>query len=369
MVDWNRIRSYFPGTRNYVYLNAASGSPISIQAARAAKQFYDEMLEHGDVVWPVWLERKEQVRQAVAKFINARPDEIAFTTNTSHGMNIVAEMLHGRGGVITMQDEFPTTTFPWLNRQFDMSFVEPEHAIYSMRNIESSLTDTTGILVTSHVQYCTGFRQDLEKLGRLCKRHKIIFVVNATQSIGAMPMDVRKANIDFLVFASLKWPMAGYGIGVVYINRRWHGTLHYPIAGWLSVKSPEAMDNIDLDLRNDASVLEPGCPHFPNIFALGGSIALLEKIGKKNIQARIFELSEYLAERLQDKGFRIVTPLAPEHRSGITIVEMEEAGKIVEALARHRIIVSARGEGIRISTHIYNNKKDIDTFIKALLSL
>lgn len=369
MVNWNKIRDQFPATKRFTYLNAAEGSPLPLTTAAEGKRFYDEMTARGDSVWKEWLERTEKVRKKVAKFINASKSEIAFTVNTSHGMTLVADMFDGKGEVLTMDDEFPSSTFPWLHKKYRVHFVKPKKAIFSIKDIEKKITKKTKILVTSYVQYCTGFKQDLVELGKLCKKKGIIFVVNATQAAGAMPIDVKKANIDFLVWSGYKWQMAGYGIGVLYINKKWFKKLKFPIAGWCSVKKPELMDNKKLDLKNEASELEVGCAHFPNIFALGGALDLLNKIGKKNIQKRILELDDYLVEKVKNIGLKIDSPLNKKHRSGITIIRMENAQKIVEKLWKKRIMVSAKGTGIRVSLHVYNNKKDIDRFVGELGTL
>ena len=287
MVDWNKVREEFPVCKKYVYLNPAGGSPVSQSAADEGKRFYDEMLEFGDTYWEKWLERTENVRSSLAGFIGADREEIGFTTNTSHGMNLVAQMLknivqgEGKGEdrekattVLTMRDEFPSTTFPWLNQGTQIKFVEPENHGYSIDNIKKTLTPDVKILISSYVQYCTGFRQDLEELGNFCNENNLIFLVNATQALGIFPVDVKKCNIDFLVFTGLKWATAGYGIGGLYVNKKWLAPDNFPFAGWRSVHSPGKMDNLDLELKNEASVIESGCPHFPNIFALGGALKM-----------------------------------------------------------------------------------------------
>ena len=163
MVDWKEIREEFPVCKKYVYLNPAGGSPVSKSAADEGKRFYDEMLEFGDTYWETWLERTEKTRLAMAKFIGAGRHEIGFTTNTSHGMNLVAQFLKDKGPILTMRDEFPSTTFPWLNQGTEIKFVEPSNYGYSIENIKKALTSDIKILVTSYVQYCTGFRQDLSR--------------------------------------------------------------------------------------------------------------------------------------------------------------------------------------------------------------
>lgn len=369
MVDWNKVREEFPVCKKYVYLNPAGGSPVSKSAASEGKRFYDEMLEFGDTYWETWLERTEEVRKILAEFIAADREEIGFTTNTSHGMNIVAQFLKNKGSVLTMRDEFPSTTFPWINQNTNIKFVEPVNNAFPISEIEKTLTPDIKILITSYVQYKTGFRQDLEELGELCKRKNLIFVVNATQALGIFPVDVKKCNIDFLMFTGLKWATAGYGIGGLYINKKWLKKDDFPFAGWRSVKEPEKMDNTDLDLKNEASVIESGCPHFPNIFALGGALQMFKKTGKDDITNRVLFLNHFLEEKLKEIGIEVISQQENKNRSGILIAKVPNAKEVVSKLFEKNIIVSARGEGVRVSTSIFNNEEDIKILISELKTL
>jgi len=366
MVDWNEVRKEFPVCDKYVYLNPAGGSPMSRSASEAGQLFYKEMLEFGDTYWETWLERTEKTRSLLAKFIGAGYDEIGFTTNTSHGMNLVAQMLKDKGPILTMRDEFPSTTFPWINQETEIKFVEPIDYGYSIDNIKSTLTPDIKILVTSYVQYSTGYRQNLKALGNFCKENNLIFVVNATQALGIFPVDVKKCNIDFLMFTGLKWATAGYGIGGLFVDRKWLQPKNFPFAGWRSVEVPEKMDNLSMQLKNEASVIESGCPHFPNIFALGGALNLFNRIGQENVVNRVIALNRLLEKELSELGIEVIAQKEDKHRSGILIAKIPNQKEVVGKLSERNIIVSARGEGVRISNSIFNNEEDFEKLILAL---
>jgi selenocysteine lyase/cysteine desulfurase len=370
MNSWNEVRKEFPVCNDFVYLNPAGGSPISASAAEQAKLYYSEMLAQGDNLYEEWLERTEKTRSMVAEYIGADTREIAFTTNTSHGMNLIALMNKDKGAVITMQDEFPSSTFPWLNQGVKLIMVAPEDGIhYPIEKIEASLNSDVKILITSYVQYCTGFRQDLEALGELCRRRDLIFIVNATQAFPVFPVDVKKCNIDFLVFTGLKWATAGYGIGGLYINKKWLVNGKLPFAGWLSTEEPEVMDNLNMKLEKKASVVEAGCPHFAPIFALKGALNLFNRIGKENATKYVLHLNKYLQQKLDLLDIEMASPREEKHMSGITIIKTKNAKEIVSKLLEAKIIVSARGKGVRISVNIFNNEEDIDTLITTLNKL
>jgi selenocysteine lyase/cysteine desulfurase len=369
-MDWSQIRALFPAAENYTYLNTAAAPPLSIHAAREGKRYYDEMAEHGDVPWESWLCQAEKIREKLATFVNAEARCVAFTYSTSHGMNLIAGMLGHCGDVLCPADEFPSCTLPWLQQRYRADFVcSRDRGIIDLNDIQKSITANTRVLVTSLVQFATGFRQDLVALGRLCRERNLIFVVDATQGMGVFPIDVVNSGIDFLVFSGYKWAQAGYGIGGLYVAPRFLNPASFPGAGWWSVCDPEAVINDRLDLKQTAAALEVGCPHFAGIFALGAALDLFETVGRSRIEERIHELTDYLHRGLEAEGLKIASPIQREQRSGITIVEMEDPQDIVKHLAENRIIVSARGKGLRVSVHIFNNCDDIDRLLAALREL
>lgn len=367
MINWDEVRNEFPVCSDFVYLNAAGGSPLSASAAQEAKRFYDEMLAHGDNLYEEWLLRTENIRNSVAEYIGAEKEEIAFTTNTSHGMNLIAQMNDTMGAVLTMADEFPSSTIPWLNQGVKLKMVEPENGFeYPVDKIEALLDPDIKILMTSYVQYRTGFRQNLEALGELCRKHNLIFVVNATQAIPVFPVDVQKCNIDYLVFTGLKWATAGYGIGGLYISRKQINRQQLPFAGWLSVQDHESMDNLNMKLEKRASVVESGCPHFAPVFALGGALGLFKRIGSERVMERVLYLNQYLHAKLAHMDVAICSPVQQRHMSGISIIKTNNAKQLASKLKEDGIIVSARGAGLRVSVNIFNNEADIDAFSEAL---
>jgi len=369
-MDWSQIRALFPAAERYTYLNTAAAPPLSLLAARDGKRYYDEMAEHGDVRWESWLCQAEQIREKLASFINADARGVAFTYSTSHGMNLIAGILDHCGDVLCPADEFPSCTLPWLQQRYRVDFVcSRDRGVIDLDDIQKSITANIRVLVISFVQFATGFRQDLVALGRLCRERNLIFVVDATQGIGVFSIDVVNSGIDFLVFSGYKWAQAGYGVGGLYLAPRFLSPTSFPGAGWWSDRDPEAVVNDWMDLKQTAAALEVGCPHFAGIFALGGALTLFEEIGKLRIEERIHELTDYLHHRLEAERFNIASPLKREQRSGITIVEIHNAPDIVKCLAEKNIIVSARGKGLRVSVHIFNNFDDIDRLIVGLREL
>ncbi|MFN2512727.1 MAG: aminotransferase class V-fold PLP-dependent enzyme [Pyrinomonadaceae bacterium] len=365
-IDWRTVRSNFPVTEKSVYLNAAAAGPLSRSVMEAGAGYYHQMMADGDVHWNEWLAKREEVRRSVARFINAEPDEIGFTTNTSSGMNLIVDALQGKGEVISCDLEFPVSTIPWIHRQTPVHLVNSVEGEVNPSDLRRAMTPKTGIISLSHVQYSNGFRSDLAQLGLDKGNHAL--VVNASQSAGVFEIDVKQMKIDALCATGHKWMLSGYGSGFVYISRALLAETNPRAIGWLSVEDPYGDRNAEINLRRDAAARsELGCPHFAGIFALGASVDFLAGVGMANIQARALSLNRILTDRLAEAGFRVLSPLGKEdNRSAETLVAIEKPAQVVTKLALQGVIVTEKPEGIRVATDFFNNDQDIDRLLETL---
>src|SRR5947209_7641534 len=170
-IDWARVRQNFPVTERWAYLNTAAAGPVSRLSMEAAVRFYRETLEDADRHWSSWLNRREQARANIARLINAEPDEIGFTTNTSSGMNLIVDALAGRGEVISCALEFPVSTIPWLHRGVRVHLLEPQHGVVMSDDIGAAMNERTGVICLSHVQFSNGLRSNLAEIGARKRGH------------------------------------------------------------------------------------------------------------------------------------------------------------------------------------------------------
>jgi len=366
MINWDEIRKQFPVTENSTYLNAAAAGPLARQTMEAATEYYRQMMDDADTHWDEWLAKREEVRRKVAAFINAEPDEIALTTNTSSGMNVIVDALETHGEVISCDLEFPVSTLPWMNRRIPVHLVKSVEGEVRIEDIRGAMNVRTGIICLSHVQYSNGLRMNLEAVGDAKGGHAL--VVNASQSAGVFEIDVKRMRIDALCSTGHKWMLSGYGTGFVYLSRELMERTRPRAIGWLSVQEPYAMLNDELHLRHDAAArAELGCPHFSGIFALGASVDLMTRIGVNEIEARALTLNRVLTTRLMDTGWTVLSPLANESmRSAETLVAVAEPSRVVGKLAERKIIVTEKPQGIRVATDFFNNEEDIERLIEGL---
>jgi len=369
MINWAEVRAKFPVTSRSVYLNTAAAGPLAVSTAKAGELYYEQMMNDGDIHWDEWLARCEDVRKQVAAFINAEPEEIGFTTNTSSGMNLIVDALEKHGEVISCDLEFPVTTIPWMHRRIPVHFVKPVDGVVRPEDVRAAMNTRTGIVSMSYVQFSNGFRSDLEELGNIKGNHTL--VVNASQAAGAFEIDVKRMKIDALCSTGHKWMRSGYGSGFVYISKELQAASRQRTIGWLSVHDPYGMRNDEIHLRHDvASRAEIGCLHFAGVFALGASIEFMQSIGIENIQTRVLELNQKLTSRLDEIGWKVLSPLGDEKfRSAETLVRGEEPAKIVSQLAQQNILVTEKPQGIRVATDFFNNEDDIEKLVHRLHGL
>lgn len=360
-------RQFFPAVTQVTYLNTAEGGAISTQAAHAAGEYYSASTLRADLPWYEWVEQTDSIRARVAELFCAEKSDIAFCSSVSTGMNLLAQCFDKiRDEVITLVDEFPSATLPWIHQGYKVTFVNHrEDGSYDLKDIERALSPSTRILVVSHVQYNTGYRHNLRALGEFCVAHKMFLIVDATQSAGAIDLSLKDFEWGAVIFSCYKWMCAGYGAAVLAVRTNRIPSVP-PFAGWWSVQEPNRMNNQQRKLRDGAGAFELGHPSFAPIFCLGGALEIISQIGFAAISNRVRELSSYLRKRLVENSFTYWGSDSGEH-SGITVVHSTESELWMKALEREKIIVSVRGGGIRVSPHFYNIPEEIDLFVDTLL--
>ena len=360
--DWDDLRQDFPGTKERVYLNAAAGSITPRWVREAVSRYLLELEEGGDDHWDLWLAQMEVVRERVARFIGAQADEIAFVTNTSEGMNVLADLVSHDGPILSDELEFPTVTLPFVHRGAQLQFIPAIEGELRLEMFDEVHAPRASTIAVSHVQFSNGYRLDLEALAELKGRRSLI--VCGSQSLGAFEIDVNAMQIDGMACAGHKWLCAGYGAGFVYVSKELLTRAPKGL-GWRSVKDPFAFNNRAGVPVKAARRYEMGCPAFPGIFALGAAVSYLDGIGRDRIQSRVLQLNTVLTSAMRHEGFEVLSP-SGSGRSGQTLIAMDDPGAVTEFLRGEGILVTQKHQGIRVSTHVYNNDDDIAKFVEAL---
>ena len=369
MPAWElELRAKFPALRLATYLDAAAAGPLAFDVARAGFSVYESMLQSGGAEAEGLFAEVEVARAHLSALIGCETDELAFTRNTSHSVSLCAEMLwaEGKRTVVALEEEFPASTLPFLHRGFDVRFVAPVDGRYRLEDVEAALSGRD-VLIASHVLFKSGFAIDPAAYGALAMASGATFVLCVTQSLGALCVDFAASGADFLVGTSHKWLCGGFGAGLLAVRAHRHGRTRWPLVGWLSQRHPETMQNNRLDLDPRPRAMEAGCQPIPVLLAAGAAARLWLETGPERVEARVRSLDALLRERLRDAGFD--APVQPfEASSGITVVPVADSHGVVERLRGANVIATPRGAGVRLSVHAFNDARDIERGVEALVA-
>jgi selenocysteine lyase/cysteine desulfurase len=305
------------------------------------------------------------LRAVLAWLINATPEEIAFVQNTGEGLNIIANALplQEDDNVIFCDMEFPTNVYPWTNlrrKGIEARCIPNDRGGLTVDALEKYADARTRVVAVSSVEFLTGFKSDLQALGTWCKERGVYFVVDAIQSLGAAPLDVRACHVDFVACGGPKWLMGPLGIGFVYCHHRLLNELMPPFAGSLSVVGWKDWRDYDFTFLPDARRFEIGTPNLIGQVGLLASVRLLMDVGIPAIERWTLHLTDLLIEDLQQRGYTIASNPARKRRSAI--VSFGVPGDVDEAFQRlsdAKVVVSKREQVIRISPHGYNTGDEI----------
>jgi len=370
-----RYRREFPVTKDHVYLDHAGIAPISLRVKAAIEALLAESTEGAAFHYPRWSQRVGEVRRLCAQILNAGNDEIAFIKSTSHGLSIVSEGMEWQHGdnMLYAGMDFPSNIYPWTNLKRKGVEARPIPATggrIKIDAIERAIDPRTRLIAMSTVQFSNGFRIDLKNLGELCRKRGVLLCVDAIQSLGIIPMDVRELNVDFLAADAHKWLLGPEGIGIFYCRRELAQNLRPPLVGWKSVQNEFDFDHPVLRLKTDAQRFEEGSQNLMGIFGLGAAIELLLEAGIANIEERVLDLGDKIIREAGRRGFTVLTPKQREQRGGnIAIAGGFDPAAARDALRERGIMVNVRGGGLRVSPHFYNTADDIDRLFQNLDSL
>jgi cysteine desulfurase/selenocysteine lyase len=372
-MDWNALREEMPVTRHWAFFDHAAVAPLTARAHKAFAEYATHMADNGDVRIHLWTKRVEEVRSLAARLLGADPLDVAFVKNTSEGVGIVAEGFPWQPGdnMITAAEEYPANLYPWMNlrdRGVEVRLVPSSAGRIDTDDIRKAIDQRTRLISLSFVEYASGFRNDLDAVGSLCRERGLYFFVDAIQGLGVLPLDVRKTPIDFLAADGHKWLLGPEGAGIFWIRRELVEKLHPVGVGWNSVENSTDFANIHFRLKPHAGRWESGSLNVAGITALGASLELLLQLGIPAIADRVLELTDYLCDRAKRSGIEVYSSRRPEDRSGIVslIVPGADPRAVVKRCRDEKFVINQRAGRVRVSPHFYNSLAEIDGLIAVL---
>ena len=372
--EHQEIRINFPITKKYIFLDNAGVAPISLPAMKTIYNITKDICDFGLVKLENWYMEVHKARKDVAALINASPDELAFVKNTSHGLSLVAGGINWKRGdeIIIADQEFPANVYPWLNlkrKNVKVITVRSRKGRLLTESFEKAISSRTKLISVSSVEYSTGFRNDIAAIGKLCSEKGVLFCVDAIQSLGAIPMDVKKYKIDFLAADGHKWLVSPEGIGIFYCNRSALKKLNLVLVGWNSVKDASNYHKINFQPKADAGRFEEGSQNLIGVHALTASVRLLQSVGIERIEEWNLHLGDLLLKGLKRRRIEILSSTIHSDRSSIisfTAGSKLKDKSLVNHLRNNKVVASIRADGIRLSPHIYNTPAESVKFFKIL---
>ncbi|MEJ2384097.1 MAG: aminotransferase class V-fold PLP-dependent enzyme [Xanthomonadales bacterium] len=357
------------------YLNHAAVGPWPRATAEAVQAFADENMRHGSANYFQWLERERALREMLARLTGApSADDIALLKNTTECISTVAWGLDWQPGenVVLPAAEFPSNRLPWL-AQAARGVEAREVDIRATEDAERALIDAmdanTRLLTVSSVQWADGFRLDLERLGKACRKRGVLFFVDAIQQLGALPIDVEAAQADFLAADAHKWLLAPEGIAVFFCRADVRPQLQLLQQGWHMVDRSWDFDRTEWPVSETAVRFEAGSPNTMGQAALHASAGLLLDHGIDRVAAAILANTDRLMRELvRIDGIRLNSRTEPSRRSGIVSFRHETIapGALYQGLKERGISCALREGGVRVSPHFYQGDAELDVFLEAL---
>jgi selenocysteine lyase/cysteine desulfurase len=369
------LRALFPITERALYFNHAAVSPPPITTIRAVESQLKDVHENGSINFRDWIATKEQARELLGKLLGARPEQVAFVRNTSDALSSVANGLSWRAGdnIVTFSREFPSNIYPWLRVRdahgVEVRMCEERAGRIDFTELASLINHNTRVVAISHVQYASGFRMDLERLGRLARQHGALFVVDVIQALGVVPTDVEDEFIDVAAGAGHKWLLSPEGVGYLYLSDRARERIQPTLVGWISVPNPDDYFNFEQGWNRGALAWETGTGPAALIYGFKASLELLTRFGVQNVADYLEELTDDLCERLKVKRYEVVSSRAPGEKSQIVCIRNLEglsAMALYHQLSTQKIIVAPRADRLRIAPHFYNTPAEVEAFVHAL---
>ena len=369
------LRALFPVTERAIYLNHAAVSAPPIPTINAIEAQLADVSENGSVNFRQWIAVKENARRLVAGMLGARPEQVAFLRNTSDGLSTVANGLEWRPGdnLVTFRNEFPSNVYPWLRIRdalgVEVRLCEERQGRVDIDELISLIDEHTRLVAISQIQYASGFRADLERIGRAARAHEALLVVDVIQALGVVPINVEAELVDVAAAACHKWLLTPEGVGLLYLSDRARERIQPTLVGWTSVPNPEDYGNFEQGWNEGTLAWETGTVPVSLIHGLEASLDLLTEVGIHRIQSHLELITDHLCEQLKGADYQVVSSrrageksqiVCIRHTGGLTSMEL------YSHLKKRNIITAPRGDRLRISPHLYNTLEEMDELVNAL---
>ena len=364
----------FPQAPGLRYLNHAAVAPWPARSRDALQRFAAENCQLGARDYPRWMGIELRLRQRLQRLLNAPSvEDIGLLKNTSEALSVVAFGIDWRPGdeVLISDQEFPSNRIVW--EALAPRGVQVRVVSLDGSDPEQDLLDACGprtrLLSISAVQYASGLRLDLPRLGQGLRQRGVLYCIDAIQQLGALPFDVQAYNCDFAMADGHKWLLGPEGLAVFYCRAERREQLQLQQFGWHMVEQLGDYQRQDWQPAHSARRFECGSPNMLGAVTLEASLSLLEEIDMAQVARQLEQRMDYLQQGLQAiPGLHLHSPLHPERRAGILNFTLQgwDNASLFEQLRQQQVVCAQRGAGIRLSPHFYTPVEVLDDTLALL---
>ncbi len=371
--DLAQIRREFPLLATKTYLNSCSYGVL----AKSVEAAFGRYLESRNTLgsdWEVWVGELENLRGNLARLLACPAEDVSISTSLSDSLNALASSFGAYGErdtIVTTDFDFPTTSQIWLAQERKGARVvrarTDETGVHIPLDAFDALIDERTLLVSlPWVCYRNGVKLDIDPIIRLARERGARVFVDGYQAIGTMPLSAPELGADFIAGGCLKYLLGTAGIGFMYV-RNSESTDDIPVAtGWFAQTDVNAMDIYHNAPAPTARRFESGTPNVSATYACAAGIDLLLDVGLETVRERALHLTGLIVDGARNRGWKLVTPAAPDRHGSLIAIAATDAPALVRALAEDDIVVSDRDNNLRVSPHFYNSDDDIDRLFEAL---
>lgn len=368
------VRSQFPHiNENKVYFNHASNGPVSNRVKERLFEYIEERNHKMILNFEKSLNASQNAKNKLSEMFSTTPDRIAWADNVSNAISGIVQGIKWHSGdrIILNDLEFPSNVYPFLNLKplgVEIDFVKSQNGIVNADDYEKLISPKTKLIAVSLVQFLTGYRIDIKKLGDICRQKEILFFVDGIQGGGVVNVDVEESNIDLFTGGSHKWFMGLQGASYFVISKKLQDLVHQKNVGWTSVVDPWNLLDYNLTLREDAERYQNGTLNMIGITAFDESLNLFKEFGMNNVESHVLSNTKYFIDKLNEAGLKpLLNNVSAGNLAGIVTIETENSKRIFINLEKKNISCSLREGMIRFSPHYYNTKEEIDLVVEELI--
>jgi selenocysteine lyase/cysteine desulfurase len=365
------LRDHFPILQNQVFLNSCSKGALSLDVRQAYLDYLDDWERLGSP-WELWVQKLEQARHRFAELIGASPDEIAVVTSVSQAVSALAtafDFSGPRNKIVVSDFDFPAVAQVWHAQALRGATIAHAPAAGNaipLDRYRELVDERTALVSVAHVCYRNGVKQDAAAIAAIAHRQGALLLLDAYQSLGTTPINVKALGVDFLVGGALKYLLGSSGLAWLYVRKELIPQLAPTAAGWFTQANIFAMDIYHHQPSPTARRFEAGTPPVPNLYAGIAGLNLIQELGVDRIEAQIRDITHAIKAGAMQRGFNLVTPANNDHHGALIALRAHRIETLVHRLEQDHIITSSRDGNLRISPHFYNNLDDVAQLMAAL---